>query len=339
MRQGDEMSLFWKEILWHQFGAAIEMLQNALTACPEELWQARLWHEAEGQPEFTEFWYVTYHAIFWLDYYCSESADEFTPPPPFTRSELDMDGLLPERVYTKEELRTYLDYARARCRAKIEGLADENEPHRVRENWQVQTVAELLLYTMRHVQEHAAHLSMLLGQQTNSAPGWVDRVHLISSFTVTLRPVQPDDLPIFFVHQEDTAATAMAAFPARSWDEFMAHWARILADERVTTQTILCDGEVAGNIVSFFYEGEREVGYWLGRAFWGRGVATQALAAFLAAFPTRPLFATVAAHNHGSIRVLEKCGFRRCDGPPAPDADGMVRLRLDAGGPETSRPA
>lgn len=170
------MSPLWKEILWRQFGAAIETLENALVACPEALWQARLWRETEGRPEFTEFWYVAFHAIFWLDYYCSESVQDFVPPPPFTVSELDMDGVLPERVYTKAELQSYLAYASAKCRARIDGLDDENEPQRVRDNWRVTTVAELLLYTMRHVQEHAAHLSMLLGQQTDAAPGWVGQV-------------------------------------------------------------------------------------------------------------------------------------------------------------------
>jgi len=172
------MNPFWKEIIWCQFGAAIDTLQHALDACPDELWQARLWRESEVQPEFTEFWYVAYHAIFWLDYYCSESADEFTVPQPFTISELEFDTALPERVYTKQELLTYLEYARARCRAKINNLADENEPQRVRDNWRIKTVAELMLYTMRHVQEHAAHLSMLLGQETDSAPSWVSQVKI-----------------------------------------------------------------------------------------------------------------------------------------------------------------
>jgi hypothetical protein len=172
------MDPFWKETIWHQFGAAIETLRNALDACPDELWQTRLWRESEIQPEFTEFWYVAYHTIFWLDYYCSESAEAFAAPPPFTHSELEMDAALPERVYTKQELLTYLEYGRAKCRAKIENIADENEPQRVRENWRVKTVAELMLYTMRHVQEHAAHLSMLLGQNTDSVPGWVSQVNI-----------------------------------------------------------------------------------------------------------------------------------------------------------------
>jgi hypothetical protein len=170
------MTSLLKEILWLQFGAAIETLQNALNACPEDRWQAHLWRAPEGRPEFTEFWYVAYHAIFWLDYYCSESAEGFTAPPPFTLSEFDSDGAVPERVYTKQELQTYLEYARTKCRTKIEGLTDENEPQQVRNNWRVKTVAELLLYNMRHVQEHAAHLNMLLGQQTDSAPGWVGQV-------------------------------------------------------------------------------------------------------------------------------------------------------------------
>jgi hypothetical protein len=170
------MRPFWKEIFWHQFGAAIETLENALNACPDELWHARLWHESKLQPEFAEFWYIVYHTIFWLDYYCSDSADGFTVPAPFTVSELEMDAVLPERAYTKKELQTYLEYARAKCHGKIEGLADESEPQRVRDNWRVKTVAELLLYTMRHVQEHAAQLNMLLGQKTDSAPGWVGQV-------------------------------------------------------------------------------------------------------------------------------------------------------------------
>lgn len=170
------MTPLWKEILWLQFGAAIETLQNALNACPEELWRARLWCESDLQPEFVEFWFIAYHTIFWLDYYCSDSADGFTVPQPFTLSELEMDAALPQRVYTKQELQTYLEYARTKCHAKIGSLADENEPQRVRNNWRVKTVAELLLYNMRHVQEHAAQLNMLLGQNSDSAPGWVGQV-------------------------------------------------------------------------------------------------------------------------------------------------------------------
>jgi RimJ/RimL family protein N-acetyltransferase len=90
----------------------------------------------------------------------------------------------------------------------------------------------------------------------------------------------------------------------------MAHWGRVLKEETALKKTILFDGEVAGNIVSFVNSGEREVGYWIGRGFWGRGVATRALAEFLRLEERRPLHARVVRHNTASIRVLEKCGFR-----------------------------
>lgn len=170
------MSLTWKDIVWRQFGAAIDTLEDAMNACPDELWETRLWNESGTAPQFAEYWYIVYHTIFWIDFYCSNSAEGFSPSAPFTVAEPEMDALEPERVFTKQELQTYLDYARTKCYAKIESLQDENEPQRVRANWRVNTVAELLLYTMRHVQEHAAQLAMLLGQKTGSAPGWVGQV-------------------------------------------------------------------------------------------------------------------------------------------------------------------
>jgi RimJ/RimL family protein N-acetyltransferase len=116
-------------------------------------------------------------------------------------------------------------------------------------------------------------------------------------------------LPIFFEQQLDPEANQMAAFPARNRDAFMAHWTKIMADDSVTIKTILFNGEVAGNMVCFTQLGEREVGYWLGKDYWGKGIATQALREFLKLIETRPLYAHVAKHNIGSRRVLEKCGF------------------------------
>ena len=126
---------------------------------------------------------------------------------------------------------------------------------------------------------------------------------------IVLRDVTEADLPIFFEHQLDPDANRMAAFPARNRQAFMAHWTRILGDETIAKQTILVDGQVAGNIVSFEQFGERQVGYWLGRNYWGQGFATRALAAFLRQVKARPLYARVAKHNLASLRVLEKCGF------------------------------
>ncbi len=127
---------------------------------------------------------------------------------------------------------------------------------------------------------------------------------------VLLRDVRKDDLPIFFEHQLDPDANRMAAFPARERDAFMVHWTKILGDETVTKKTILLDGTVAGNIVSFEQFGKPLVGYWIGKSYWGKGVATKALSEFLNHAKMRPLYAHVAKHNIASIRVLEKCGFK-----------------------------
>ena len=127
---------------------------------------------------------------------------------------------------------------------------------------------------------------------------------------VRLRNVEPDDLPFFFDHQLAADATRMAAFPSRDRAAFDAHWAKnILGNPATFTQTILVDGTVAGNIGSWPQEGERLVGYWIGKEYWGKKVATRALAAFVQLLTERPLHAHVAKHNVGSIRVLEKCGF------------------------------
>ena len=120
---------------------------------------------------------------------------------------------------------------------------------------------------------------------------------------VLLRDVTEADLPIFFEQQLDPVATAMAAFPARDHDVFMAHWRKIMRDGSGITKTILFDERVAGNIVSFDAFGEREVGYWLGREFWGKGIATAALSDFLELVMERPLFAYAAKHNISSTRV------------------------------------
>ncbi len=126
---------------------------------------------------------------------------------------------------------------------------------------------------------------------------------------VHLRDITESDLPILYEQQLDPEATAMAAFPSRDHDPFMAHWKKIMANEKSIIKTILHDGQVAGSIVSWEMFGELEVGYWLGKEFWGKGIMTQALAEYVSIVKTRPLMAHVARHNIGSRRVLEKCGF------------------------------
>ena len=130
---------------------------------------------------------------------------------------------------------------------------------------------------------------------------------------VHLRDVKEADLPIFFEHQLDSVAYQMAGMPSRDREAYMAHWAKNMRDDRNDNRSILFNGQVVGYIVSFPMEGVREVGYWIGRDFWGKGIATQALSLFLTEIKTRPLYAHVVKENVGSRRVLEKCGFSLAD--------------------------
>lgn len=156
---------FWKTIISQQFGATIDMLENAMQTCPE-----KLWFDRSRQPEF---WYLVFHTLFWLDFYLSDSAEGFTPPSPFTLDEMDPAGLLPERPYTKEELQSYLEHDRQKCRKAIKTLTEK----RARQRWiygsRNFSVAEVFLYQIRHVQHHAAQLNLILRQKTDSAPPWV----------------------------------------------------------------------------------------------------------------------------------------------------------------------
>ena len=142
-----------------------------------------------------------------------------------------------------------------------------------------------------------------------------------------LRPVLETDLPTFFGHQQDPGAAAMAAVPTREWDAFLVHWRdNVIPNQAGEVRTILVDGQVAGYVASWEQDDRRLVGYWIGREFWGRGVATSALREFLESHELhRPIHAFVALSNIGSIRVLEKCGFRRA-GEPETGEDGVTEV-------------
>ncbi len=130
---------------------------------------------------------------------------------------------------------------------------------------------------------------------------------------VALREVHDSDLPVFFRQMNDPDSLRMAAFTAKDpadRDAFDAHWSRIRSSPDVVLRTVLVDGDVVGSASVYGDPGEREVTYWIDRAYWGRGIATRALKALLAEVPERPLHARAAADNAGSRRVLEKCGFR-----------------------------
>jgi len=166
------MDANWRTSLWQQFGAAIDMLDNVVAACPDELWRVRLWDDVE-LPGSAEFWYIAYHTLFWLDLYLSGAVEGFEPPAPFNLDELDPAGVLPDWEIEKFELQAYLEHGRRKCRATIDALTDEQAARLCKFPWGEVSFASLLLDNMRHVQEHAAQLNLILGQKIGWSPRWV----------------------------------------------------------------------------------------------------------------------------------------------------------------------
>jgi RimJ/RimL family protein N-acetyltransferase len=139
---------------------------------------------------------------------------------------------------------------------------------------------------------------------------------------IELRPVLEADIETFYEFQADPEAAAMAVFGSRDRESHAANWHKIISDPKAVARTVLLDGKIAGNVLSWSHDGQPHVGYWIGREFWGRGAGTQALRLFVAEIETRPLYALVVVTNRGSQRVLEKSGFQRIEQRPSPD-DGL----------------
>ena len=130
---------------------------------------------------------------------------------------------------------------------------------------------------------------------------------------VALRAVRREDLPVLFAHRRDAAARRMAAFGSGDpddWPAFEAKWLKLLADSGLLAKTVLVDGVAAGYVGCHPQFGVPSISYWLGRAFWGRGVATRAVAMLLREVAVRPIYARVVWDNAASLRVLARCGFR-----------------------------
>jgi hypothetical protein len=167
------MDSTFKTIVWQQFGAAIDMLGNAIDACPDNVWSDNM-----KRPEWKEngvvgFWYLAYHTLFWLDLYLSGSVEGFKPPHPFDLKELDPAGLLLEQPYMKQQLLSYVKHCREKCHSVVTSMTEEQARRKCSFGWGDASFSELLLYNMRHVQHHTAQLNLILRQQTNTAPEWV----------------------------------------------------------------------------------------------------------------------------------------------------------------------
>ncbi len=166
------MNTTLKTAIWQQFGVSIKYLADTISACPDSLWRSTLWDHPEEKPEFSQFWYRAYHALFWLDLYLTGAEEGFMPPAPFELIEQDDEGPLPKRVYTKDELVAYANDCRKKCKATIDALTEEAVERRCSFSWGECSFLELLIYNLRHVQEHAAQLNLLLGQKVGSTPDY-----------------------------------------------------------------------------------------------------------------------------------------------------------------------
>lgn len=160
----------WKGIVWGQLGGAIDMLENAILACPDEVWRA-------GEPP-RALWYVTFHTLFFLDLYTFGTQEGFAPPAPFTLDELDPAGVFLDRIYSRDELSEYLQVCRNRCRSAIAALTQEMAAKRCEFAWLQESYAELLMRSIRHVQHHMAQLNWVIGEKTGAAPRWVGSMNV-----------------------------------------------------------------------------------------------------------------------------------------------------------------
>jgi hypothetical protein len=160
-----------RTIVWQQFGAAVDMLENAIQSCPDECWRDSLFNDPTDVPEYTEYWFLAYHTLHWLNRYVSGSPEGFVPPAPFVA------GKLPEKPYTREELLDYLKLCREKARTIFKTLTDEKAVQVCKFPWGEEVgFLELQIYSMRHVQEHTAQLSLHIGDKVGGElVDWVAR--------------------------------------------------------------------------------------------------------------------------------------------------------------------
>jgi len=161
-----------RESLWSQFGAAVDFLEDGIRACPDELWTTQLWPTPDAPEDFSRVWYVAYHTLFWIDCYLTGTEEGFLPPHPFLLIEQWQWGPMPERAYAKDEILDYLTLCRQRCQTTIDALTDERARERCSFGWGECSFLELLIYNMRHVQGHAAEISLLLGNRVGPQNVW-----------------------------------------------------------------------------------------------------------------------------------------------------------------------
>jgi len=170
--------------IWNQFGAALDMFENAVEKCPSELWTYNYssGKEAADEKNIDDirgcFWYIAYHTLFFTDYYLDMNPENFKMPEPFTRKESDFDEVMPPKIYTKEELLFYINYCREKLRNLLIDLDETKAAHRWINPWKDYSMLEITMYNMRHVMHHTGQLNMMLGKIDHSLPVWVSQTNI-----------------------------------------------------------------------------------------------------------------------------------------------------------------
>jgi hypothetical protein len=159
--------------LLRQYMGVHDMLAGAMGACPDRLWNARIWPAGIDTPAISEFWYVAFHALFWHDLYLDSTLEGFAPPAPFTRDELNAEITLPATPYTRAELHRYLDYCRDKTIQRIGSLTPEAAVKKSSLRWLPCSYFEVQLYNIRHIQDHCAQLNICLGQAAGVDAQWI----------------------------------------------------------------------------------------------------------------------------------------------------------------------
>jgi hypothetical protein len=171
----------FKTELWKQFGAAIDMFENAIAKCPDNLWTynystgsdtANATHIDEIR---SSYWYIAFHTLFFTDYYLDMDPDSFKMPEPFTIKEEDIDEVMPEKIYTKEELLKYTSHCRSKLHELLKDMDETKAAHRWINPWKNYSMAEITMYNMRHVMHHTGQLNMMVGKTDHSLPVWVSQ--------------------------------------------------------------------------------------------------------------------------------------------------------------------
>lgn len=167
------MSILDNQMVWRQFKLTMDSFEKALHDCPDELWEKRLWKDQPDQwvaSGFSTYWYLCYHTLFWIDLYLTGAEEGFMPPAPFDLVEMEDNEVLP-RTYTRAELLSYFDTLRQKCSGTILNLTSDQAQRLCTFPWGELPYGELLLYIMRHVDEHSAQLLLFLSQQADQSSG------------------------------------------------------------------------------------------------------------------------------------------------------------------------